>query len=134
MKFCKVCGRQFVPNKYKPSQNVCNDIACQKERQRQNIRTWRLKNPDYFKYTTGDDPAYIESVRQKQLLWRRAHKLRLKEYRAKYREKIRDYMREYMKKYRLKKKNISPEGNLTKKGEENAEKGLPNSQDSGNSS
>lgn len=106
MKFCSICGRQFVPNKYRPSQNVCNDLNCQRERQRQNIRAWRLKNPDYFKYTVGNDLTYIEMMRQKQILWRRAHKLKIKEYRERYKDKIRQYMREYMRNYRLKKKNV----------------------------
>ncbi len=116
MKFCKICGRQFVPSKYRPFQGACNDIVCQRERQRQNIKDWRLKNPDYFKYAAGTDPTYRDMIRQKHREWRKSHPSRLQEYRLRYKEKTREYMREYMKKYRLKKKNIAlPDSEITKK-------------------
>jgi len=105
LKYCKICGRQFVPNKHKPSQGACNDERCQRERQRQNVREWRQKNPDYFKYTLGTDETYKEMIRKKQLLWRKNNPLKVKEYRERYKEKTRRYMKDYKREYRKRKSN-----------------------------
>ena len=46
---CLLCGRKFVPSKYRPYQRVCSNVKCQYIRQRKNERAWREANPNYFK-------------------------------------------------------------------------------------
>ena len=49
-RFCVICGTAFTPNKYRPNQNVCSSLECQYQRQLNNMKKWRDRNPNYFKY------------------------------------------------------------------------------------
>jgi len=49
VKMCYLCSKEFVPNKYRPSQQACSNETCQHQRQIDNMKRWRSMNPDYFK-------------------------------------------------------------------------------------
>ena len=97
--YCKICNKEFKPNKYHPNQRVCPDSVCQHKRQIQNIRQWRAKNPEYFKCRDQEE-FWRKNRRNYSRSWRMAHKDYLREYSRSHREERREYMREYMRRYR----------------------------------
>ncbi len=96
---CKICQKEFIPNKYHARQEVCTLAQCQRERQIQNEREWRLKNPDYFK-SLGQAVSWRKNRQRYSRLWKARHKEYLKGYEKSHKEQRREYMREYMRKYR----------------------------------
>ena len=49
-KICICCNKVFVPSKYRvEKQTYCSSPDCQYVRQLRNMKTWRDKNPGYFK-------------------------------------------------------------------------------------
>lgn len=96
---CKICQNEFKPNKYRPQQQVCSQPECQKQRQLQNERVWRLDNPDYFK-SLGQEAFWREKRSQYRRLWKKKHKKHLKEYAEKRKKEHQEYMRKYMAGYR----------------------------------
>jgi len=106
-KTCKICGNSFIPNKYRPNQDVCSNIECQYQRQLQNMAAWRKRNPKYFRYKEERDASWKETCRQRSLEWRKKHKEYLKLYRNAHKERHREYMKEYMREYRKRKKSQS---------------------------
>lgn len=96
---CKICQREFKPSKYRPNQEACSQPECQKQRQAQNLKDWRQKNPDYFKYL-GQEPIWRDSRRQYNKLWRNTHEDYLEKYEIKRKKQRRTYMREYMRRKR----------------------------------
>ncbi|MGB2705246.1 MAG: hypothetical protein WBC74_00050 [Candidatus Omnitrophota bacterium] len=103
-KKCQICGKPFIPNKYRPNQEICSSVECQYQRQLENMSQWRKRNPNYFKYKEAEDASWKETCRHRSLDWRKKHKEYLKLYRDAHKERHRNYMREYMKEYRKKKK------------------------------
>ncbi len=103
-KKCEICGKSFIPNKYRPNQQICSSVECQYQRQLENMAKWRKRNPNYFKYKEVADASWKETCRNRSLDWRKKHKEYLKLYRDAHKERHRNYMREYMKEYRKKKK------------------------------
>jgi len=101
---CKMCGKAFIPNKYRPNQEVCSSLECQYQRQLVNMKSWREDNPNYFKYKESQDKSWKQACRERSLEWRRKHKEYLQLYREANKERHRDYMREYMREYRKRKK------------------------------
>jgi len=82
VKICKICNEEFIPDKFHPYQEVCSKPQCQKVRQLENQKRWRLKNPDYFKYKSKKTPW--ERRRWEYLKrWRETHKDYFKLYRRK---------------------------------------------------
>jgi len=100
---CKICGKTFIPNKYRPNQEVCSSLECQYQRQLENMKGWRKENPNYFKYKEDNEKSWRQTCRERSLQWRQKHKEYLRLYREANRERHREYMREYMRKYRKKK-------------------------------
>jgi len=98
---CKICQKEFIPSKYRPNQQVCSQSECQRMRQIQNERDWRLKNPDYFKYL-DQEPAWKGKRHLYNSLWRGSHKDELKEYELGHSQERKKYMREYMRRWRKK--------------------------------
>ena len=98
---CKICQKEFTPSKYRPNQQVCSQAECQRVRQIQNGKDWRLKNPDYFKYL-DQEPAWKGKRHFYNRLWRSSHKEELKEYEREHSQERLKYMREYMRGYRKK--------------------------------
>ncbi len=96
---CKICQNEFTPNKYRPNQVICSRLECQKTRQIENERNWRLKNPDYFK-CMDQEPFWKQNRHRYSSLWKATHKDYLKKYEEKHKEERREYMREYMREYR----------------------------------
>lgn len=103
-KVCKMCGKPFIPNKYRPNQEICSSVECQYQRQLNNMTRWRKTNPNYFRYKEAQDISWKETCRQRSLDWRKKHKEYLKLYREAHKERHRNYMKEYMREYRKKKK------------------------------
>lgn len=97
---CKICQNEFVPNKHRPKQQICSRPECQKQRQTENERQWRLKNPDYFK-SLGQEAFWRQRRAQYSRIWKKRHKKHLKEYAEKRKKERQEYMRNYMAKYRL---------------------------------
>ena len=56
-KICKICGKPFIPNKYRPNQEICSSVECQYQRQLDNMAKWRKSNPNYFKYKEAQDAS-----------------------------------------------------------------------------
>jgi hypothetical protein len=102
---CKICQNEFIPNKYRPQQQICSQSECQRTRQLQNQRDWRGKNPDYFK-CLGQDSAWRESRHRYSKLWKTTHKGYLREYEKDHSQQRSQYMREYMRGYRQKNKQL----------------------------
>jgi len=100
---CIICGRHFMPNKYRPNQEICSSIECQYQRQLNNMKKWRNRNPNYFKYKEAGNKSWKETCRERSLEWRKRHQEYLKLYRDAHKDRHRHYMREYMKKYRKRK-------------------------------
>ena len=99
MKRCKICQREFIPNKHHPLQQACSRPECQRLRQIFNQREWRRKNPEYFKLR-GQEASWRRERHRYSRLWRIAHKAHIKAYQLKHRRERREYMREYMRRYR----------------------------------
>lgn len=98
---CRICQNEFVPSKFRPKQAVCSQPECQRIRQIQNERDWRLKNPDYFKYLEQEG-VWQKARHCYSRLWKITHKNQLKEYEESHKKQRREYMREYMREYRKK--------------------------------
>jgi hypothetical protein len=117
-RFCKVCGKSFLANKYRPNQTVCSSLECQYQRQLENMKKWRTSNPNYFKYKESQDSSWRETCRQRSLEWRKKHQEYLKLYREEHRDRHRTYMKNYMREYRkskgLTKDGESPKDNAAK--------------------
>ena len=96
---CKICQREFIPSKYRPNQKVCSRLECQKKRQIQNEKNWRLRNPGYFKYL-DQESAWKDKRKRYNKLWKTTHKAELKEYEQAHSQQRKEYMREYMRNYR----------------------------------
>ena len=96
---CKTCQNEFIPNKYHPQQQVCSQPECQKTRQIQNEKEWRMRNPDYFK-CLGQESAWRESRHRYSKLWKTTHKDYAQQYEENHKLQRREYMREYMRRYR----------------------------------
>lgn len=105
-KTCKSCGKPFLANKYRPNQTICSSLECQYQRQLDNMKKWRVRNPNYFKYKESQDASWKETCRQRSLDWRTRHQEYLKLYREEHRERHREYMKEYMRAYRKKHKAV----------------------------
>jgi hypothetical protein len=103
-KKCIMCGKPFIPNKYRPNQEVCSSLECQYQRQLKNMKSWRETNPNYFKYKESQDKSWKQACRERSLEWRRKHREYLQLYREANKERHREYMRDYMRKYRQQKK------------------------------
>jgi len=101
---CEICGKPFVPNKYRPNQTVCSSLECQYKRQLGNMKQWRKQNPNYFKYKESQDKSWKQTCRERSLEWRKKHKEYLQLYREANKERHRLYMRDYMRQYRSRKK------------------------------
>ena len=91
---CVICKRSFVPNKYRPNQEVCSNLECQYQRQLENMKKWRKKNPHYFKYKEAKDASWKESCKERSLKWRKTHQEYLKLYREAHKDRHRSYMRD----------------------------------------
>jgi len=101
---CSMCGKPFIPNKYRPNQEVCSSLECQYQRQLVNMKAWREANPNYFKYKESQDKSWKQACRERSLDWRRKHKEYLQLYREANKERHREYMRDYMREYRRRKR------------------------------
>jgi len=104
-KNCAICGKEFIPNKYRPNQTICSSLECQYHRQLSNMKQWRGKNPDYFKCRESKDASWKATCRERSRRWREMHKEYLALYRQEHKAEHRKYMREYMRKYREKKES-----------------------------
>jgi hypothetical protein len=103
-KQCIICGRSFIPNKYrKNSQRVCKSPGCQHRRQLDNLRDWRQNNPNYFKRGRFD-ASWSRLYSERAKSWRQTHAKEVEEYRQKHKQIYRAYMREYMRRYRERRK------------------------------
>ena len=96
---CKICQREFIPNKYRPQQKVCSEPECQRKRQFENVKDWQRRNPDYFKYGQSL-PSWKERHNLSSKRWRQKHVRHLKKYWKEHKEFRRLYMKEYMRRYR----------------------------------
>lgn len=73
LRICKICGKEFISDKYHSRQEVCLGPSCQHKRQLLNQKQWRKDNPDYFKYK--DKKNLWEQKRAQYLKnWRQSHK------------------------------------------------------------
>lgn len=96
---CKICRQEFNPSKYRPQQQVCSRLECQKKRQIHNEKEWRTRNPDYFKYL-DQESAWKEKRKRYNKLWKSGHKEESKDYEQAHRQQRSEYMRQYMRNYR----------------------------------
>ena len=103
-RICPICKKWFLPNKYRPNQEICSNLECQYKRQLENMKSWRDKNPHYFKYKEIRDVRWKEVCRERARRWRQHHLEYLKLYRQEHKEEHRGYMRKYMREYRRRKK------------------------------
>ncbi|OGW84654.1 MAG: hypothetical protein A2987_02675 [Omnitrophica bacterium RIFCSPLOWO2_01_FULL_45_10] len=110
-KNCTICGKPFLANKYRPNQVICSSLECQYQRQLNNMKSWRGKNPNYFRYREARDTSWKETCKQRSLDWRKRHEEYLKLYREEHRERHRNYMRDYMREYRKKNKSTDNKEN-----------------------
>ena len=99
-KRCIICWTSFSANKYRPNQTVCSSLECQYQRQLDNMKKWRDRNQNYFKYKETHDASWKETCKQRSLEWRKRHQEYLKLYREEHRDRHRSYMKEYMRAYR----------------------------------
>jgi hypothetical protein len=95
---------------------ACSNLECQYKRQLGNMKNWRSRNPNYFKYKEVKDATWKDSCRERARKWRHTHLEYLKLYRQEHKEAHREYMRKYMREYRKRKREkmekqeeISPE-------------------------
>jgi len=94
-----------MPNKYHPNQQVCSQPECQRIRQVQNEKDWRIRNPEYFK-CLGQESSWRHNRHRYTKLWKATHKDYLKEYENNHKEQRKEYFREYMRHYR-EEKNVN---------------------------
>ena len=106
---CLYCQTTFNPNKYSRRQKVCSNAECQKKRQRDSMKVWRERNPNYFKYDESKGLAWLETQRKRSKQWRQNNPEKVRSYRKSHLSEYREYMREYMRRYREKKKT-TPQG------------------------
>ena len=106
-KNCLFCSTPFVPNKYSPKQKVCSNVECQKKRQLDSMRSWRQKNPNYFKYDESKGMEWLQLQRRRSKIWRDKNPEKVRSYRTEHHREYREYMREYMRQYRQKQKGPS---------------------------
>lgn len=104
-RICVVCKKWFIPNKYRPNQEICSNLECQYQRQLDNMKKWRNRNPNYFRYREAKDTTWKETCKERAKKWRERHQEYLKLYRQEHKDRYRIYMREYMREYRRKKKS-----------------------------
>ncbi len=109
-RICPICNKWFIPNKYRPNQEICSSLECQYQRQLHNMKKWRGRNPNYFKYRENKDSTWKEPSKARAKRWRDKHQEYLKLYREEHKERYRAYMRDYMRKYRKKKTQAPKEG------------------------
>src|SRR3989338_2718492 len=102
---CLYCNTPFAPNKYSPRQKVCSNVECQKKRQLESMRSWRKKNPNYFKYDESKGLQWLELQRKRSKLWRDKNPDKVRSYRVAHNQEYRHYMRDYMRQYRQKQKS-----------------------------
>ncbi len=100
---CPVCNRWFMPNKYRPNQQICSSLECQYQRQLDNMKKWRDTNTNYFKYRENKDSTWKATCKERAKRWRDKHQEYLKLYRDEHKDRYRAYMREYMRQYRKRK-------------------------------
>jgi len=112
-RICPVCKKWFMPNKYRPNQEICSNLECQYKRQLNNMKKWRGHNPNYFRYREAKDATWKETCKDRAKRWRERHQEYLKLYRSEHKDRYRIYMREYMRKYRKKKGGKSEEKDLS---------------------
>ncbi len=105
---CVYCQASFSPNKYSKRQKVCSNPDCQKKRQRDSMKVWRERNPNYFKYDESKGLAWLETQRKRSKVWRQSNPEKVRSYRKEHLSEYREYMRDYMRRYREKKKMSSP--------------------------
>ncbi len=96
---CKFCQNEFTPSKYRPKQQVCSRPECQRLRQLQNEKDWRLRNPDYFK-CLGQESSWRADRHRYTRLWKAMHGVGIRAYEKANQKPRREYMREYMRRYR----------------------------------
>ena len=72
------------------------------------MKSWREKNPNYFKYDESKEPGWLDTQRKRSKLWREKNPDKIRAYRQAHNEEYRSYMREYMRKYRQKKISSEP--------------------------
>ncbi len=104
-RICPICKKWFIPNKYRPNQEICSNLECQYQRQLDNMKKWRNHNPNYFKYREEKDATWKETCKDRAKRWRDRHQEYLKLYRQEHKDRYRLYMREYMREYRKRKKS-----------------------------
>ena len=81
---CPYCHKSFIASKCQPSQTVCGQTECQRQRSssyrrnkiaadpkyreacRQSARQWRKEHPDYWRQYRYAHPASVEQNRQQQ--------------------------------------------------------------------
>ena len=71
LRSCGYCQQSFQPSRFRPSQIVCSQADCQRQRR-----------ADYHRAKIQSDPEYAEVVRDSQRKWRDAHP----EYQQSYRQ------------------------------------------------
>ena len=118
-KKCLICGNSFIPNKYRPNQEMCSSVECQYKRQLENMSAWRKRNPNYFKYKEANDASWKDTCKKRSLDWREKHKEYLRLYREANRLRHRNYMKDYMREYRKRKKEQWPSREKNEQGEQN---------------
>ena len=100
MATCIYCQREFVPSKYRwRVQKVCGDLGCRKQRQRDGLEAWRVRNPLYYKIKR-EDPSWRDLSCRRARVWRRRNMDRIRAYREAHLDQYRTYMRLYMRRYR----------------------------------
>ncbi|MBI4436076.1 MAG: hypothetical protein HY590_01470 [Candidatus Omnitrophica bacterium] len=99
VRICEICSNEFAPSKYRPNQKICSNLACQTERQKRNILSWRARNPAYFRHIHAN-PHWRNKRSLRSRQWRLTHSAHIRQYREAHREYYRLYMREYMRQYR----------------------------------
>ncbi len=98
MSICTECGGEFTPNKYKKQQKACSSPQCQYTRQLKSMKSWRGRNPGYFRIKD------VQALSERAKKYRETHKEYLKEYRTRNKKKHAEYMRQYMRTWREKKR------------------------------
>jgi len=68
---CKFCGQYFRPHpRLGDKQKSCQKQGCQKKRQWENLRSWRQRNPDYFRGRYSELKSWREQNPGYQRQWR----------------------------------------------------------------
>ena len=67
------------------------------------MRSWRKKNPNYFKYDESKGLEWLELQRRRSKVWRDKNPEKVRSYRAAHSQEYRQYMRGYMRQYRQRK-------------------------------